>query len=179
MAKDNSIARTMHDIGLAAWFGGSLMGATALNRAAGDVSEPKERSRVADAGWKAWTPINLAAIGAYTVGGTMLIGANKGRIAGQKGVAGTTMVKAILSATAMGATAYARLLGEKMIREGDVPVADGTTPNQSTPPAVGAAQRQLTILQWAIPLQVGLLIALGAKMGEQQRPKKVLAALAR
>ena len=179
MAKDNTIARTMHDIGLAAWFGGSLMGAAALNRAAGDVSAPEERSRVANAGWKAWTPLNLAAIAAYATGGTALIAANKGRISGQKGVAGTTIAKACLSGVALGATAYARVLGQKMIQEGDVPVADGTTPTQRTPAEIQSAQRQLAILQWAIPVQVGALIAMGAKMGEQQRPKKVLAGLAR
>jgi hypothetical protein len=29
-ANDNTVARTLHDLGLAAWFGGSLMGATGL-----------------------------------------------------------------------------------------------------------------------------------------------------
>ena len=28
---DNALARTLHDLGLAAWFGGSLMGATGVN----------------------------------------------------------------------------------------------------------------------------------------------------
>jgi hypothetical protein len=27
MADDNTVARSLHDLGLAAWFGGSLMGA--------------------------------------------------------------------------------------------------------------------------------------------------------
>jgi hypothetical protein len=27
MAQDNTFARSLHDLGLAAWFGGSLMGA--------------------------------------------------------------------------------------------------------------------------------------------------------
>jgi hypothetical protein len=31
---DNTVARTLHDVGLAAWFGGSLMGATGVNGAA-------------------------------------------------------------------------------------------------------------------------------------------------
>jgi hypothetical protein len=36
-ANDNTVARTLHDLGLAAWFGGSLMGATGLNGAASVV----------------------------------------------------------------------------------------------------------------------------------------------
>jgi hypothetical protein len=31
MAQDNTLARSLHDVGLAAWFGGSLMGAVGLN----------------------------------------------------------------------------------------------------------------------------------------------------
>jgi hypothetical protein len=35
MAQVNTVARSLHDLGLAAWFGGSLMGAVGLNGAAG------------------------------------------------------------------------------------------------------------------------------------------------
>lgn len=34
MANTNALARTLHDSGVAAWFGGSLMGAVGLNGAA-------------------------------------------------------------------------------------------------------------------------------------------------
>ena len=61
-ANDNSLARSLHDLGLAAWFGGSLMGAVGLNGAAAQVEEPKQRLRVANAGWNRWTPVNLAGI---------------------------------------------------------------------------------------------------------------------
>ena len=33
MAQDNTLARSLHDLGLATWFGGSLMGAVGLNGA--------------------------------------------------------------------------------------------------------------------------------------------------
>ena len=51
MAADNTISRSLHDVGLAAWFGGSLMGAVGLNGAAAQVQEPKQRLRVASSGW--------------------------------------------------------------------------------------------------------------------------------
>jgi hypothetical protein len=60
MAADNTMSRSLHDVGLAAWFGGSLMGAVGLNRAAAQVQEPTQRLRVANAGWNRWTPVNLA-----------------------------------------------------------------------------------------------------------------------
>ena len=60
MAQDNTVARSLHDLGLAAWFGGSLMGAVGLNGAAGAVDPAEQRLRVANAGWARWTPVNLA-----------------------------------------------------------------------------------------------------------------------
>ena len=33
MAADNTLSRSLHDLGLATWFGGSLMGAVGLNGA--------------------------------------------------------------------------------------------------------------------------------------------------
>jgi hypothetical protein len=46
MAQTNTVARTVRDLGLANWFGGSLMGAVAFNGSAGAVSDARERSRV-------------------------------------------------------------------------------------------------------------------------------------
>ncbi|HEV3464093.1 MAG TPA: hypothetical protein VG846_08935, partial [Actinomycetota bacterium] len=73
MANDNSLARSLHDLGLATWFGGSLMGAVGLNGAAAQVEEPKQRLRVANAGWTRWTPVNLAGIAAHLAGGAVLL----------------------------------------------------------------------------------------------------------
>ena len=51
MTADNTFSRSLHDLGLATWFGGSLMGAVGVNGAAAEVEEPKQRLRVANAGW--------------------------------------------------------------------------------------------------------------------------------
>jgi hypothetical protein len=75
MTADNTLSRSLHDLGLATWFGGSLMGAVGLNGAAADVEEPKQRLRVANAGWDRWTPVNLAGIAAHVAGGAVLLGA--------------------------------------------------------------------------------------------------------
>ena len=107
---NNTVARTLHDLGLAAWFGGSLMGATGVNGAAAVVQDPSQRLRVANSGWARWTPLNLAGIVAHLAGGAVLTGANKGRLAGQQGVAATSTVKTALTVAALGTTAYARVL---------------------------------------------------------------------
>lgn len=169
----NTLARSMHDLGVAAWFGGSLMGAIGVNGAAADVDDPSQRARVANAGWGRWTPVNLAAIGAHLIGSLQLVKANKGRVGVQQGVAANSVVKTGLTAAALGATGYSRILGQKVMSHGDVPVAGGTAPLPSTPPEVAKAQKQLKALQWVIPALTGGIIVSSALQGEQQRPSEV------
>jgi CBS domain-containing protein len=176
-SSDNTVARTLHDVGLAAWFGGSLMGAVGLNGAAGAVDSAEQRLRVANAGWARWTPVNLAGIAAHVAGGSVLLVANKGRLAGQRGVATATIAKTALTGLALAATGYSRVLGAKLQRVGDTPVEGGTTPTSGTPEEVAKAQRQLNVLQWVIPGLTGATLVLNAKMGEQQRPTEVTAGL--
>jgi hypothetical protein len=178
-SNDNTVARTLHDVGLATWFGGSLMGATGVNGAAAAVEDPSQRLRVANTGWARWTPLNLAGIAAHLAGGVVLTGANKSRLAGQQGVAAASAVKTALTLAALGTTAYARVLGKKLERAGDVPVEGGTTPSPATPDQVTRAQRQLTVLQWVIPALTGALLVINARMGEQQRPTQVAKGLVR
>ncbi|MCW2665095.1 MAG: hypothetical protein JWN57_57 [Frankiales bacterium] len=174
MAERNTLAHFLHDAGLAAWFGGSLMGAVGVNGAAKDVDDPRQRARVANAGWGRWTPVNLVAIGAHLFGGAQILRANKGRVVAQKGVLANTNTKLALTAGALGATAYARVLGQKMMNAGDVPVAGGAEPLATTPPEVAKAQKQLHALQWAIPALTGGIIASSALHEEQQRATEVL-----
>jgi hypothetical protein len=128
MAQDNTLARSLRDLGLATWFGGSLMGAVGLNGAAAVVDQPAQRLRVANAGWARWTPVNLAGIAAHLVGGAVLVAGNKGRLATQRRVATATVFKAAVTGLALGATAYSRALGERLMRAGDAPVEGGTPP---------------------------------------------------
>lgn len=170
----NTFARTLHDVGLAAWFGGTLMGAVGVNGAAADVTDPRQRARVANAGWARWTPVNLAAIGAHLTGSVLLLKANKGRVSRQQGVGASSAAKTAFTAAALAATAYSRILGQRIQHAGDVPVDGGTSPNAATPPEVASAQQQLAALQWAIPALTGGIVATSALQGEQQRPSEVL-----
>jgi hypothetical protein len=174
MAQRNTLAHFLHDAGLAAWFGGTLMGAVGVNGAAADVDDPRQRARVANAGWARWTPVNAVAIGAHLFGGAQLLKENKGRVATQDGVLANTNVKLGLTAAALAATAYSRVLGKKMQSAGDVPVAGGTDSLSTTPAEVAKAQKQLTALQWAIPALTGGIIASSSLHEEQQRGTEVL-----
>lgn len=178
-SSSNSVARTVHDLGLAAWFGGTLMGAVGVNRAAAGVAKNTTSTKVAGAGWSAWTPLNLAAIGAYLGGGAVLTVANRRRMVAQQGVGTASALKVGLTVVALGSTAYARYLGQKVIDAPGELAEDGTTPTERTDDDVARAQRQLAVLQWVIPASTAGLIATSAVMGEQQRPTRVAEGVAR
>ncbi len=173
MAERNSLTRFLHDAGLAAWFGGSLMGAVGLNGASAQLSDPGDRTHVASAGWARWTPVNVTAIGVHMVGAVALTWNNKARLAGQRGVAPVAAAKTGLTLAALAATAYARALGEKVMVADRAPSKDATTPSEQTPTEVADAQRRLGVLQWLTPALTGALLAVNAVMGEQQRPAQV------
>ena len=166
----NTVSRSLHDLGLSAWFGGSLANAVALNPAAKAAKDAKSAGAVVNAGWDRWTPVNAAAIGAHVAGAAMNLVGNKERVTGQKGVGTMALAKTGLTVAALGITGFARVLGAKVSAHEDVPVQDGTTPLPSTPDKVVAAQKQLKLLQWAIPAVTGALIVISAFAGEQQRP---------
>jgi hypothetical protein len=169
----NTVSRSLHDLGLAAWFGGTLANAIALNPAASAAQTASGSGAVANVGWDRWTPVNAAAIGAHLVGSVGQIQGNLGRIRGQKGVASMALVKTGLTAAALGITAYSRVLGRQVSEQTRVPAESGTEPAASTPPDVAVAQRQLRQLQWAVPAVTGALVVISAFAGEQERASEV------
>ena len=52
MSDNEYLARSIHDLTAAAWFGGSLMGAIGVNGAAAAAQLPQERTRLPNIGWK-------------------------------------------------------------------------------------------------------------------------------
>ena len=102
--------------------------------------------------------------------------ANKQRVAAQQGVAGMSTLKTLVTAAALGATAYSRVLGQKVSAAENPPSKRGTKPSRRTKalaPDVAAAQQQLDTLQWVIPALTGVLVAISSYAGEQQRPSEV------
>ncbi len=172
----NTVVRSMHDVGLAAWFGGALMGAIGLNGAANEVTDPTDRARVASAGWGRWAPVNAAAIGAHLIGGIGLILGNRTRLAVHTGTRTNTIVKSALTGVALASAAFSGWKGAQVAKAGKVPAEGGTIASELTPPDTAAAMQQLRIAQWVTPAVTAVLIVLGAQQGEQ-RPAQLLPAL--
>ncbi|MDT7553354.1 MAG: hypothetical protein QOI16_1890 [Pseudonocardiales bacterium] len=174
MSERNTVVRSLHDLGLAAWFGGSLAGAVALDRASAGVPDPRLRLRIADTGWARWTPVNAAAIAAYLVGGAGVLQANRGRTAMQGGVGASTIAKLMLTGAALAITAYSRVLGKQLQHADGVPVESAT---DLAPAELADTQQQLDTCQWLIPTLTGGISILNALQGEQQRPTQQLPAI--
>ncbi|MFB7031573.1 MULTISPECIES: hypothetical protein [unclassified Streptomyces] len=176
MSERNTLIRSLHDVGLAAWFGGSLMGAVGLNGAAKNAGGTATATdRFASTGWAKWTPVNTAAIGAHLFGGGLLA-INARRVATQQGVTASTTAKTVATAAALATTAYARMLGKKVELASSTDLQD-IEKAQDHPVDLDKARRQLTWAQWAVPALTGCLVVLNALHGEQQRAEQQMASM--
>lgn len=175
MTEFDNVARALNTVGLAAWFGGSLMGAVAL-RDVDDGSGAPGSGAENDA-WARWSPVQAAAIGAHLLGAAKLATTNKGRVAGQKGAGKVAVFKAVCTAGAIGATVYASRLGKEVHDASASSVTDlRSADNDHGPPAGASADtvRKLRAAQVAVPVLTGAMLVADARLGEQQRPTEVL-----
>lgn len=215
MSTRNTTLRALHDVGLAAWFGGSLFGLTGLNAAAEEAGDRRTADKLESIGWAKWSPVNTAAMAAHTVGGLGLLTTNGKRAVAQKGHTATVVTKFALTGAAVAASVYTRLVGKKiedavihqaadvsssttshvpgrtaslggdtnageLAREADKRAGQATsTAAAQLPMDVASAQRQLRVLQVAVPALTGALVVLSAQAGEQQRPGDQLRGIAR
>lgn len=168
------LIRSMHDIGLAAWAGGSLMGAIGLNGAAAQLDDPRQRAAASTAGWRRWAPVNAAAVGMHVIGATGLLITDFDRVRHQEGVAKSSAIKTIVTGAGLGVAAWSAVLNQKMVAAGPVPVQGATEPGPTTPDDIARVQRQLKVVQWLNPLVATGLIALGSWQSEQQRTREVV-----
>lgn len=170
------LARSLHDVGLAAWFGGSLMGAVGLNGATASLRNPEERTSASTLGWSRWAPVAALSIGSHLIGAVQLLNTESARVRRQEGVGRSSAIKTALTVAAIGTTAYSGVLNRKMASAGNsTPSAGATEPGAQTPPDIASAQRQLKTIQWAIPALTGALVSVTAWQSEQMRPRQQLA----
>jgi len=170
MSQRNTLVRSLHDLGLAAWFGGSLMGAVGLNGATAEARNPTERTRLSSIGWDRWAPVQIAALVAHGVGGVGLILGNKERLMKQGESRSNTAVKTVITGLAGAAYAYSAILGRRIANHSDEPSEGATEPTGGSTDELAGAQRQVKVLQWVVPALTAVLVVLAAQQGEQQRP---------
>ncbi len=167
MRNGTTVLAVVHDLGLAAWFGGAWMGAVGLNGATIEVDDHTQRTRVANAGWFRWAPIAGCALvaqvsSAYALGRLMPSPAGRDRTSG-----GLRRLRTAVTLAAVLATVETGISGQRVVRGGDVPVATATISIAATPPEVAAAQRRLRVAQWLVPGFTAAIFVLEAIQRQQ------------
>ncbi len=165
-----NVTRAAHDIGLAAWLGGSMFGKFALNPSVVAISSRAERGQVVNAAWGGYNVINTASLAAVTVG---WLGAR----ATEAGPWRQTEEERQLSKIKDGLVAGAALTGAlngiqgarlaKSAPEGAVPIERGNEPAPETPANAARIQRSLGLLG-TVNILIGLsLVAVNAVIAQK------------
>jgi len=174
MPRRDTLVRSLHDIGLAAWFGGTLMGTIGLNGGVASAVSSDDRLKVAARGWSLWAPVQWAAIVMHGIGGIGLIRGNKLRLVGQLESRRNAGVKAAVTGLAVASSVGSAMAGKVMGDHSDETAEGVTEPSASSSAELQRAQRIQRVLQWTTPALTAVLIVLAAQQGEQQRPIKGL-----
>ena len=141
--------RALHDVGLAAWLGGSMYGKFALNPSVAAIADKSERGKVANLAWNGYNVVNALGLGAASMGylAARTTELNGGRLTPTEGA--LYRVQDVLTATAV-LTGIANFVqGGRLAKQapgGAVPVETGTKPAPETPPQAARIQRSLEVL---------------------------------
>ena len=143
-----STALALHDLGLAAGFGGSLFGKFALNPTVKAISSPEERGQVVNAAWNGYNVINAVSLGTTAL--TWLIGrsALSGREFG-KDVRRWVIAKDICLGATLATGFYNLFAGAYLLKkqhDEGLPMESGSEPSERAPEDAKIAQKSVNYL---------------------------------
>lgn len=164
MTMYSTAVRATHLLTNAAWFGGSLMGAVALNPAAQQGNSGRERAQISDAGWTRWGPIQGGAIALHLLSGLAIVADNRHRTLLHPPTRAAVVAKSALTVAAVAATGAAYLNGARLGKALEKGPSDTRMKGEAA-----NLSRRLRWLQWATPVATAGLLILDAFLGEQQR----------
>jgi hypothetical protein len=137
--RQNTLARAARYLGLSAWFGGGLMGLTAIDRAAATIDERAARAVFVAEVRTHWTRAELVALAAHLAGSAALGWAGRHRGVAQQGMPTAMMVDTAATAAAVAAKAAGLKILEPALASVSV-VAQGYLADQQRP---GTSLRRL------------------------------------
>ena len=156
--------RATHLLTNAAWLGGSLMGAVALNPASRHGVDSHERAEPADAGWHRWDPVQTVAIGLHLLSGIAIVADNRHRVIARPPTMTAVVIKTALTGVAVGVSVAAFRIGAELgdtLHRADLDAGSGRKAR--------SLAAHLKWLQWATPATTAGLLVLDADLGERQR----------
>ncbi len=143
------VNQVLHNVGMAAWVGGTMFGRFAHNPSLTRIASHAERGAVANAAWNGYNVVNALGLGAAAAGWTAsrftetqpenLSGAEKGLSLAKDVLMGGAVLTGLLNGVQ-----GARLA--KQAPEGAVPIETGTKPAPETPAKAVKIQRSLEVL---------------------------------
>lgn len=141
--------RAAHDVGLAAWLGGTMFGKFAHNPSLVKISNRAERGSVANAAWNGYNPVNAIGLGAAALGwgAARLTETQTENLTGREQA--LSKAKDALMGAAVVTGVVNGIQGARLARQapgGAVPVETGTKPAPETPAAAARIQRSLDVL---------------------------------
>lgn len=130
-----SIFQTIHNLGLALWWGGTFMGALAMNPAVEVLDDPDERDKMVDEGWALFQP--WAAGGLFGAIITHIILRRQGPKNASSGYKSVARIKDVLFGAAVASTLTNMAMGEYVTHHDPVyspdELEDETTKAESDP----------------------------------------------
>ena len=175
MAKLSTVAWVVHNLGLAACFGGQLFGKLALNPKLDTLSSKEERGKMLNAAWNRYNAVNAASLGVAAA--TWFVG--RAGISGHAidGDARNLVLAKDALFVASGLTGLASIIsGLRLTRqapEGATPIQTGTEPAPETPEEVAGLLRTVNVLGNVSLGLIGSIIAvttiLSQKAGQSTR----------
>lgn len=170
----STTAWVLHDLGLAAGFGGNLFGQIALNPALKAIQSKNERGKVSHVAWDKYKTVNIAALttmaGTWLIGRTLLSGWEAGRASRS-----LTQVKDGLVAGAVVTGVGAAISGfmlDAALKHGH-PIESGDQPSAETPRRTAWLQQLVKTFGTAnLVLQASVLavtVVLAMKASQSQR----------
>ena len=164
MSAYSTLVRATHVVTNAAWFGGSLMGAVALNPASREGEDSREQVDIADEGWTSWGPVQGGAIGLRGVSGVAILADNRRRVVAHRPTSIAVVAKTALTGAALAASAAAYKIGAD---HGEAKARADHDPRAAK--RARSLGRSMRWLQWATPVTTAGILVLDAYLGEQQR----------
>lgn len=170
----STTAWALHDLGLAADFGGNLFGQIAMEPAVKTISNKQERGKLTHEAWNRYKYVNGVSLalmaGSWFVGRTFLSGKEVGRHARFATLAKDILVGGAFAA-GIGAITTGILLDKAS--NGAPPIETGAEPAPETPPATAKLQKLVNAFgNTKLVLEAGVLVAtaiLAMKSGRSAR----------
>ena len=163
MSVYSNLVRATHLVTNAAWFGGSLMGAVALNPASREGDDSREQADIADEGWTRWGPLQGGAIGLHLLSGIAILADNRRRVVAHRPTSVAVVAKTALTGAAVAASAAAYKVGADL---GEAQARADHDPRAAR--RARSLARSMRWLQWATPATTSVITS-GAAISSDSR----------